>query len=314
MKNNSFSSLTPYLQTYIDSTSLTAFKECPRKYQLSIIQGYVPWEESVHLTWGLLIHSAIEHYHHLKCKSLDHEKALEEVVWTLLKKTWHSGRPWTSNHSVKNRWTLLRTTVDYLDRFGPSDPIETLVLSNGKPAVELSFRYDTGYRTRLGEPFISCGHFDRIGLLHSEPWIVDFKSTQHSLDRRFFAHFTPDQQMSNYSTAGKVAFQTPVKGIIIDGCRVGVTFSEFEREPIPRSDWQLQQWHQDLGYYLQQLEHCAISFAEAPWPQNDKSCNNYGGCPYREVCSQASPSSQQLVLDKFFKRRVWDPTQVRGDI
>lgn len=50
-----------------DSTSLGLLKECPRKYYYTIILGYKPKRESVHLKFGLLYHGALEAYDHFAC-------------------------------------------------------------------------------------------------------------------------------------------------------------------------------------------------------------------------------------------------------
>ena len=139
--NTSFSRLLPGLQLAVDSTSLDEFKTCPRKYYYSIVLGYEPLATSFHLTFGLLYHGALERYDHKKSEGLSHDDAVDFAIDWLLRSTWNTelSRPWTSGDANKNRYTLLRTVVDYLDKFGREDVLETIQLANGKPAVELSF-------------------------------------------------------------------------------------------------------------------------------------------------------------------------------
>ena len=59
-ENSAFSKSLPGLQIAWDSTSLGTLKECPRKYQYSIMLGKQPREISVHLTFGLYYHAALE--------------------------------------------------------------------------------------------------------------------------------------------------------------------------------------------------------------------------------------------------------------
>lgn len=311
--NSSFSTKLPTLQLAIDSTSLGEFKTCPRRYYYAIIEGWTPRLESVHLTWGLHIHSAIEHYYKLKYSGVEHEEALLQVVHQSLKDTWDAtlNRPWTSDHPTKNRLTLIRSIVWYLDRFR-EDPIETMKWDSGKPMVEVSFRFDSCYSSpSTGEQFILCGHLDRIGLFHDQPWIVDFKSTEQTINQSWFNKFTPHNQFSIYTLAGHVIAKQPVYGVIVDGCQTTVNFSRFERQIVPRSQFQQDEWYRDLFYWVQEMDSCA---AENDWPQNDKSCDLYGGCPFRIVCSATSNEARQSLLEGKFKRRVWDPLQVRGDI
>lgn len=319
--NRAFSAILPSLQTAVDSTSLGEFKICPRRYQLSIAggpsaglpygQGWSPRLESIHLTFGLLTHSAFEQYHQQRAKSVAHEEALQSAVNWTLRATWRNGAPWQSDDPNKNRYTLIRTIVWYLDQFGPDDPLQTLTLASGQPAVELSFRFDSQYRSAAGEIFILCGHIDRIAYFQSQPWIVDVKTTKQTLGQSFFAKFTPHNQFSLYTLAGQIFYSVPVKGVIVDGLQIAVGFTKFDRQLVGRSDAQIAEWHRDLGYWLRQMEACA----EAEyWPMDDKQCDNYGGCPFQKVCSQPSESSRLALLRTAYTPRTWDPTQARGDI
>ena len=319
MTNSSFSTKLPTLQLAIDSTSLGAFKVCPRYYQLSIgpqpeVGGFAPRMESVHLIFGLLAHSSLEHYHHFRSQSIPHEEALLQTVHWALRATWNSetNQPWTSDDPNKNRFTLIRTIVQYLDQYGDNDPIETVILANGKPAVELSFCFESGYNSKTtSEPFLICGHLDRLGTLNGKPWISDFKTTKQTINRRFFEKFTPFNQFTIYTLAGQVVWHIPALGVIVDGAQVAVTFSKFEREIVSRSTSQLDEWHRDLAYWLSYMEQCAI---DNYWPKNDMSCDRYGGCPFRPVCSQRSPESESIFLHGNYVSRTWDPLLRRGDI
>src|SRR5262245_50106850 len=187
--NSSFSAYLPLLQLSWDSTSLGYFKECPRKYQYSLLFGYAPRAESVHLTFGLHYHAALERYHHARSKKKSHDDALDIALDHVLKATWNRtlSRPWSSDHPFKNRETLIRSVVWYLDQF-QDDPVETAVLANGKPAVELSFQFQTDYLSlTTGEPFFLSGHFDRIGKLNDHHYIVDAKTTGTTLTNDYFA-------------------------------------------------------------------------------------------------------------------------------
>ena len=42
---------------------------------------------------------------------------------------------WDTDHKYKNTFTLIRSVIRYLDQY-EHDPAKTVMLSNGKPAVE----------------------------------------------------------------------------------------------------------------------------------------------------------------------------------
>lgn len=318
--NSSFSKRLPGLQLGIDSTSLGTFKECPRKYYYSIVLGLQPRETSVHLTFGLALHRAREVYEHTRTNGADHEESLRIVIRDLLISTWDKdlGRPKVLDHKTKHRLGLVRSVVWYLDRFGKDDPIETVIKADGKPAVELSFRFDSGFASRAtGEPIVFCGHLDRLGLLNGVAVVPDIKTTSYALDSRFFNSFTPGNQFSMYALAAKVVFAFPVEKIIVDGVRILADSTEFMRAPVERPTAVLEEWHEAQGKWLRMMEVCAVEggedLREAAWPQNDKSCTMYGGCPFQGVCGK-SPAARPKWLKSEFRKRVWDPLQVRGEI
>ena len=308
--NQSFHPSIPNLQLGWDSTSLSVLKECPRKYQYSILEGWQPRRLSVHLTFGLHYHSALERYDHLRVSGLDHEEALHSAIAWLLEATWDKamGRPWISDHREKNRLTLVRTVVWYLDQF-QDDPMVTVRLASGKPAVELSFRMELGFGYE-GQPFMLCGHMDRVASLGDQTWVLDRKTTGTTINADFFSKFSPDNQFSAYMFAAKVMYSLPVNGLIVDGAQVAGTFSRFLRGPVYRSDDQLDEWHKDTMIWIAHATQYAL---DGYWPQNDKSCGLYGGCQFRHVCARPA-STRQTWLEAEFERRVWDPMVVRGDI
>lgn len=312
--NSSFSTKLPGLQWAVDSTSLGEFKTCPRKYYYSIICGYQPRSESVDLVFGILLHGGRERYDHGRAKGMTHEECLHLALRWALAETWDKelGRPkFPESNGPKNRLTLVQTLVWYLDEFGTNDSLETVTLANGKPAVELSFSFDSGLKYRTtGEAIILCGHLDRIATLNDVPYIADLKTTKNTLSPSFFDQFSPNNQFSLYALAGRVAFGQPIKALIVDACQIGVTFSRFQRQVVQRDEAQVTEWLGGLGFWLQQMEVAAVS---GHWPQNDKACQMYGGCQYRSICGK-SPVARDKWLESDFKKRTWDPLLRRGDI
>lgn len=312
--NTAFSAKTPNLQLAFDSTSLGALKECPRKYELVILEGHVARHENVHLAFGQLYHGALETYDHKRFAGSTHDEAVREAVRYCLVNTRvalpnGSWRPRDWGDSQKNRFTLVRTVVWYLEQF-KDDPARTVRLANDKPAVELSFRFETDYTSVAGETFLLCGHMDRVAEFEGSIYVLDRKTTKHTLYPEFFDGFSPDNQMSLYDIAIRVVYGQPSKGIIVDAAQVGVTFSRFLRGFVPRSDEQRAEWYADAGYWMGQAEVFAI---KNYWPMNDKSCGNYGGCQFRGICGK-SPLVRDKWLQANFTRRVWDPLAIRGDI
>lgn len=312
--NSSFSKINPSLQLAVDSTSLGEFKVCPRKYYYSIVCGLQAPEESPHLVFGIALHRARETYDKARTKGQDHEQALQKTVGDALAGTWNKalGRGWMSGHPNKNRLTLIRTIVGYLDELAQNDPLETLILASGQPAVELSFSLAFGTRTlTTDEPWVICGHMDRIAELNGLPYVVDVKSTERPLAPGYFAQFNPNNQFSLYDFAGRVLFGVETHGIIVDAIRVTATLNEFQRQIIPRDTSQIEEWVEDTRHWLGELESCA---ATGRWPMNDKNCMQYGRqCEFLPLCSRPQAARELWARGKYGKR-IWDPLQARGEI
>lgn len=314
LRNAAFSPEIENLQIAWDSTSLGTLKECPRKYWLSMIQGWAPRSESVHLTFGRIYHSALEAYDHARSAGKEHSEALRAAVRHALCATWTpsadgSGRPWASEDPNKNRATLLRSIIWYLLQFR-EDSITTIQLANGKPAVELSFRVALDFVASDGQPYLLCGHLDRLGLFQEEPHILDRKTTKATISSDFFTRFAPDNQFQIYDLAGQLVYNIATKGIIVDAAQVAVTFSRFQRGFVQFTSSQREEFYEELGVWF----GVAAGYARmGVWPKNEKSCGNYGGCSFRPICSRP-PSVRAEWLAAGYVQRVWDPLKTRGDI
>lgn len=311
--NSSFSSIEPQLQIAHDSTSIKAGQKCWRYYKYSIVDGYgLVGPDNDHLVFGTLFHAATELYDRLRAKGLDHEESVRHAIRYALVATWdfELGRPWTSQEPTKSRDSLIRTIILYLDKYKDSH-LETLILSNGQPAVEHSFRIDIEITAPTGENYLLCGHLDKAVVWHDSVRLTDKKTTKNALDDYYFRQFTPDTQMSLYPFAGKIIFSTTIDGMIIDAAQVLVTGSRFQRIHVDRSEAQLEEWFHDLTIYLKDLER---NISDNYWPQNPTACG-FGRfqCAFRPVCS-SDPSVRQEILDNFYKRRkTWDPLTPREE-
>lgn len=309
-ENSAFSPVLPTLQLAWDSVSSGTLKECPRLYQLSIIEGWQSKKKNIHLEFGILMHSARELYYRRRANGQDHEVSVREALNFVLEYTWdfELDRPLAifAEDSYKNRFTAARTIVWYLDQW-EHDPLETIILANGRPAVEVSFKYELGVEACTGEQFVHCGHIDRLVRFQDKLWGSDLKTSKNELNAYFFASFTPDNQLSGYSFAGKVILEEPTAGIIVDGAQVGVGFSRFARGLVLRSQAQLDEWFEGFKVMLRAAE----GYAKANfWPMNEKACY---GCSFCDICSR-SPQVREKWLQADFTKRTWDPLITRGDI
>ena len=320
------------IQYAFDSTSLGYLKTCPRLYQLTILEGWSPKSESVHLRFGGEYASALEFFNHRRAEGASYDDAMRLTIGHTLERI----EGWIVDESskagkYKNPSTLISLLVDYLDHFR-DDPCQTYIKSDGVPAVELSFRFELDwgpssnapFLEELGaaasfvdnslqpQPYLLCGHLDRVVTFNDQLFVMDQKTTGTTLGDRYFDQYEPNNQMTLYTLAGQVILDAPVKGVIIDAAQILLEKpNRFARGFTYRTRDQLDEWLLDLRFWL----NIAESFAESDyWPLNDTSCDKFGGCKFRGICSKSPEVRDQFLRADFNQLEPdarWNPLRSR---
>ncbi len=257
---------------------------------------------------------------------MGHEESLIAIVGWLLEATWDAEGPWSGEVKGKNRFTLIRSVVWYLDQFGAADPAETVLKQDEKPAVELSFKWELDWGPKAAyclkkvtgdpqeppeyvdhtlQPYLLCGHLDRVVSFAGGTYVMDRKTTGSTISQYYFDQFEPDNQMTLYTLAGKVILHCPIRGVIIDAVQVAVGFSRFARGFTYRTDAQIEEWLLDLRYWLSQAETYAVA---GYWPMNDKACFN---CSFRNICSKDPSVRTNFLESEFTQEDPWNPLRPR---
>ena len=300
-----------------DSTSLKLAETCPRKYQYELVEGWVSPFLSVHLWFGALYASALENYHKLCADGIAPEKALQIIIRDTLVESWDhdlddegaripgTGSARLFEHNSKSRETLIRTIIWYFSFF-EKDHYETYITEKGEAAVEHSFRLP------VDNGVVFCGHIDRLCTdPQREIFVHDQKTTGQTLSQYYFKQFNPDIQFSMYTFAGKMVYNVPVKGVVIDAAQIAVGFTRYARVPTYRTDDQLNEWYDEMMLLIEQNKRYA---AAKFFPRNTASCNNFGGCQFRDVCSRPHQVREQFLKADFKQKPVderWNPIKER---
>lgn len=312
-----------------DSTSLGYLKTCPRLYQYIMIDGWGTRDESIHLRFGIEYHTALQDYAISRANGVNHEDAIHDTIRALHDRV-HDWNPDRDSRAgkYKNRETITGLVIDYLDHFA-NDPAETFILDDGSPAVELSFRFELDWGPRVPEhrpdishaidrwvegsqPYLLSGHLDRVVNLNDDLYVMDRKTSISTLSGYYFDQWTPSNQMTLYTLAGKIMLNSPIKGVIIDAAQVLLEKpNAFARGFAHRTEDQLTEWVNDLRYWLREAEDFATA---GYWPMNDTACHKFGGCQFREVCSRSPQVREQYLradFDKLEPEERWNPLRSR---
>jgi hypothetical protein len=291
-----------------------------------MLEGWSSDNESPHLRFGIEFHQALQEYDIARADGIKHNEAEHDVIKSLLGRTfdWDVDTD-TRAGKYKNRTSLVRTVIWYLEHF-KDDPAKTLILDNGKPAVELSFSFELDWgptRTNVvdmstpdldlvpRQPYLLSGHLDRIVDFQDQLFVMDRKTTTTTPGSYYFDQFEPNNQMSLYTLASQVILDSPIKGVIIDAAQILVDTARFVRGFTYRTSDQLDEWLKDVEYWL----NLAESYAEANyWPQNDTACDKFGGCRFRQMCSKSPQVREQFLNANFTKlepEERWNPLKPR---
>ena len=296
-----------------DATSIIRASECPRKYYYMNIEGWA-LPPSVHLWFGGHYAKALETFHELEASGIDRETAIRTVVLETIKATWKrdldsdgnpipgSGAPDTFNEPKKTRETLIRTIIWYFDTFA-EEFYRTYITTSGSVGVEHSFRLN------FDEGITYCGHLDRVCLDPEDNFFVhDQKTTGSTLSSYYFKSFKPSIQFAGYTFAGKAIYDVPIKGVIVDAAQVVIGFSAFARIPILFTDEELDEWYDETISIVLRMQQYT---RERHFPRNTTACGNYGGCPFRDVCSRPPNVRKNFLKADFVKQEPWNPIKPR---
>ncbi|RMD51694.1 hypothetical protein D6827_01665 [Candidatus Parcubacteria bacterium] len=287
-----------------DSTSIETLQTCPQKYYLSMVRGIKPKLQSPHLLFGGLFAEAIENYYKLRFSGKSSEDALRQVVWDALKNSFNreKGIPKAFMHNAKTRLGLIRSIIWYFEEYGDEieTPLHVYKLQNGLPAVELSFTIEHN-------DILFCGHLDRVMEDDTALYIMDQKTTGATLGLHYFRQFDTSNQMTLYILAGKILFDMPIAAAIIDAAQIAVNFTRFQRGVTMRSDTRIISWLADIE---ELIDRSRTYTANGKWPHNWSACGNYGGCPFRSLCT-AEPKLRERIIEAEFEEHHWDPLEAR---
>lgn len=276
---------------YIDNSMLSAFKACPRKFQLSYIQHYKPVDESIHLLAGGAIAHGLERWR--KSVSEGHDATpggLAErqgliAMWTYLHEMDPFGR---LEESPKHSMALAAALCLYFHDF----PIMT---DGEMVGVEFSFAHPFG-------PFLYVGRLDLVQRAQGMTFGVDEKTTS-MFGPTWAKQWDLRAQFTGYTWA------MAEQGLKLDGFKVrGIKIGKYECETLQtivyKTAYEIEEWKQTTDYFIGQIVECEKA---GYYPQNlDHSCSSYSGCEFCEVC-RTTGETRQRILDTRFTRRKWDP-------
>lgn len=261
-----------------DSSSLKAFLNCQRKYFWRYVEHFQPvGYDRPALDFGTAIHEGLRvWYEEGKLNpALDAFHDLWDERWEDTKRTHEKGEE------------LLRS---YVEKY-PDEPFEWISPPEQVFKVKL---FDTNF----------VGRFDGVIKFQSMPLIIDHK-TATRMGQSYFYRFRPDMQMSAYVWAARQLFEEKIMGAYINVLYFTKTKMKFEREIIPREDWELEEFLDVASSVISQIQsRDRDNYRE--WTPNWSFCDHWGTCKFRDLCVSEDP---YRTARGEFEREEWDPLE-----
>ncbi len=310
--------LTSELPLHIDSTMISCFRSCPRKFFLEFCLGLRPAAVSVDLHAGACFATAIETVRKaFYLEGLPLDGAIKKGFAAYMN-AWGNFVPMKETPKTQDR--VWEAVEDYFRTYSPqTDHIQPMP---GQSGFEFTFGIPllAGYETKpedtgdiplqtavsagfplhpSGVPFIYAGRFDMLGLYNANPIVVDEKTTK-SIGATWASQWDLRSQFLGYKWAceqsGLAVNQVAVRGVGILKTKI----SQAEAIKI-YSDELVARWHEQLRRDLWRMRRM---WDEGYFDYNlADACTSYGGCSFNDVCASAHP---ERWYEQFTVRR-WNP-------
>jgi hypothetical protein len=289
----------------IDSTMLSDYLACPRKFHWGYIRKLQAAKPSIHLHFGGCFAAALDaarqafYGHGL---SLAHAEAAGVLE---LFHRW--GNEELDAFPPKTFFTCVELLQYYLDvhPFG-TDPIQPFRRADGMPATEFTFAIPLEIlHPETGQPILYAGRFDLLGEYNGSLFVVDEKTTSQ-LGPTFMSQWSLRGQFIGYAWAAQ-QYGYPVAGAIVRGLCIRSTGFDHAEPIIYAPTWLIQEWYTHLHHQLQRL---IMDWQEGYFDKNfDNACTHYGGCQFRQLCETNNP---EPWVETHYQTRTWNPLH-KGD-
>jgi len=312
----------------IDSTTLSTYMECPRKFLMYAVLGRDTGERDA-LNYGSALHEVMEQYFRLPPS--EHATCLPSLIETLA--SYFNAHPCSSgswrnlDHAINaiKQWFQLRQQLPvwdvYYDAHGPyverpfrlsfmSIPVNSVVPFPTKLLLEGSDDNAPLYIGTVRVFFtgkIDLVIRDTLGRLR----LVDHK-TSSMAGTTFWGQFSRSPQMRGYTYAASKLLKERVPGVLIHALfgrkptKTGIA-SETETCEFDYDDESLDAWQQSTAIHLINIVAMLRDGAPA-FPENAVNCQGkYGACDYKTVCNAPKMVQHMHLLSGAYADRTWSP-------
>lgn len=300
-------SLTPILPPYIDSTMMSTFRSCPRKFYHEFILGLRPPGKSIDLHAGgvfahclEIVRKEIYVNNRTLPEALLRANAAFEIAW---------GDFVIPDHKKTNKrphrvWAAVES---YFEQYVPEfDHIQPYFV-NGRPTFEFTFAIPLelpGFPLHpvSNEPFLYSGRFDLLGEYMGVPIVEDDKTSGTGHYANWSERWDLRSQFIGYTWACQ-QLGIQVESVAVRGVGIQMTQIAHAEAIKPYSNVLRARWLEQLRRDLNRL---VTSWNEGYFDYNlGESCTDFGNCIFAQPCQSVEPEPWL----KTFEVKRWNPTQ-----
>lgn len=289
----------PFPET-LDNSALSAFRSCPRKFELEYLQHWKPKTPNVHLHAGGAFARGLEvarERYYVFGDAVD--LAIGKGLAALLK---FYGDFECPEDSPKSAERMAGALVYYFDAWElPNDTAVPTTFPSGRRGIEFSFLEPLGMaHPETGNPLLYSGRFDMVVDYAGGRFGEDDKTTGQ-LGATWPNQWDMRAQFSGYCWgARQVGF--PIDGMLVRGVAIRKLGYDHAQTVTYRAPWMIDRWeeqtHRDIRRMIEAWDSGYFDY------NLDESCNSFGGCIFKQVCLSRETEGW---LETGFERRRWDP-------
>lgn len=289
---------------FYDNTALSAYKDCPRKFQLRHRLNWRSEGVSLPLTFGLAWHEAMD------------------VVWQYVHKIPQKELPDFALAKFLESWEAQgmksQLSIEEIDKLSPRIPSVAHEMLHGYINARLPIltqaeliAVEQPFAVPLPESQVwYVGRLDKIVRYNGQLLVLEHKTTtEYKKDGGFKTAYVEswfsDSQVKGYQFGGALFFPG-LKQVWVDAALVHKQAHNFFRFiPVEHSAPLLQEWIEGTRDWVNRIK---ADTARGYFPKNENSCmGKYGPCPFLDICRTTADPWNLKEPPPGYIAEKWEP-------
>ena len=264
----------------VSYSSLRTFQTCQRKYYYEYVRRILPIGRRLALEFGSSWHEALSAYFKTQ--------AVQPAV-----DTFNAHYEDSPDDTMRTRQTAKRMLQRYAEKY-PTDSIELVA---DERWLELP----------IGSIGLYVMKIDKLVTWHGEPYIMEHKTTSgyQGITSSFLKSFKPNLQLRGYAKGVSTLVDPAYRSILVDIAWVGRGEPK-SGEPFLRYEERVEDW--ELVEFMDTAEIVTAHIGArkdtsfASYTPDWSRCHDYGGCPYRPLCTAAPSIRERIIAEGYMEK------------